>query len=73
MSYTIQLQTEALQDIKEAFDWYEEQRNGLGYELLEEIDKCYSKLSEHPQHYTYLNNVFRRIRVKRFPYLLSMK
>jgi plasmid stabilization system protein ParE len=70
MSYVLQLQTEAILDIKEAFDWYEEQRKGLGDELLEEIEECYNKLREHPQYYTYLNNRFRRIKVKRFPYLL---
>jgi toxin ParE1/3/4 len=70
MSYNILLQTEALSEIQEAFDWYEEQKDGLGYELLEEIELCFQKLSEHPARYSYINPLYRRIKTDRFPYLL---
>jgi len=49
MSYTILIQTEAVLEIREAFEWYEEQKTGLGYELIEEIEACYQKLAINPQ------------------------
>ena len=53
-----------------SFDWNEKQQQGLGYALLNEIESCCQKLSENPQHYTLINERFRRIRISRFPYLL---
>jgi len=70
MSYNLVIQTEAIREIQEGFEWYEKQRKGLGYLLIEEIEICYSKLSEHPQHYSYINKQYRRIKVNRFPYLI---
>lgn len=73
MSYNIVLQTEALSEIQDAFDWYEEQKDGLGYELLEEIELCFQKLTEHPSRYSYINPLYRRIKTNRFPYILVLK
>jgi toxin ParE1/3/4 len=70
MSYAITVQAEAVWEMQEAFDWYEQQREGLGYALIEEIETCYQKLSEHPENYTFINERFRRIKTNRFPYLL---
>ncbi|MES2332690.1 MAG: type II toxin-antitoxin system RelE/ParE family toxin [Bacteroidota bacterium] len=70
MSYTIEVQEEAIWEMQEAFEWYEQQREGLGYALLDDIEICYQKLCEHPQHYTYINDQYRRIKTNRFPYLL---
>ena len=56
--------------MREAFSWYELRQPGLGYSLLSEIEVCYQKLIENPQHYTSINERFRRIRTDIFPYLL---
>ncbi|MBE7169517.1 MAG: type II toxin-antitoxin system RelE/ParE family toxin [Williamsia sp.] len=70
MSYRIRLQLEAIDDIQSAYAWYERQRAGLGDEFVRELEICYDKLSEHPQHYTSINKYYRRIRVDRFPYVV---
>jgi toxin ParE1/3/4 len=44
MGYNLLIQTEALLEIREAFEWYEEQKTGLGYELIEEIEICYKRV-----------------------------
>ena len=49
MTYEVILQIEAILEIREAFDWYEEQKEGLVYELLDEIEACNQKLSTHPE------------------------
>jgi hypothetical protein len=69
MSYEIVLQSEAILDIQEAFEWYEKQESGLGFEFIEEIESGYLKISKHPLHYTSINERFRRLRI-RFPYLV---
>ena len=54
----------------EAFNWYELQKAGLGYSFIEELEECYQKLCEHPEHYGLLNEWVRRIKVNGFPYLV---
>lgn len=41
MSFEIVIQSEAILDIQEAFEWYEEQESGLGFEFIEEIESGY--------------------------------
>ena len=64
------LQEEAVLDIQVAFEWYEEKREGLGDELLQEIEHCLKEIKEHPHHYSFVNNLYRRIKTRRFPYLI---
>jgi SMI1 / KNR4 family (SUKH-1) len=52
VGYSIEVQSEALIELREAFKWYELQKAGLGYELLTIVEGCYQKLSENPQHYS---------------------
>ncbi len=71
MKYNLILQTEAIIELQETFEWYEKQQQGLGYILLQEIENCFEKLSANPQHYSYINKKYLRIKIKRFPYLVS--
>lgn len=41
MSYEIVLQSEAIWDLQDAFEWYERKRKGLGFEFIEEIESGY--------------------------------
>ncbi len=70
MDYKLTLQYEAIMDMREAFTWYEEQKTGLGYSFLEEVETCYQKLLENPEHYGMLNKWLRRTKVNGFPYLI---
>lgn len=70
MAYSLFIQTEAIIEIREAFEWYEEQREGLGFELIEEIEASYQILNNHPERYSYINQQYRRIRTNRFPYII---
>lgn len=70
MKFDLVVQTEAILDMQEAFEWYEIQKAGLGDELISEIENCFQKLTEHPEYYTYINDKYRRIKTNRFPYLL---
>jgi toxin ParE1/3/4 len=70
MTYTIAIQEEAIIEMQEAFEWYENKRNGLGYELLDKIEGCFLKISNTPTHYTHINETYRRIKTQKFPYLI---
>ena len=62
---------EALIDLEEAAAWYEQQRAGLGEELLDEFDSCIAAAIETPGNgsasgTTANGNVIRRYRLRRF-------
>jgi len=70
MSFRLIIQDQAILEIKDAFEWYEEQKEGLGYEFIAEIEDCYNDLSKYPERYSYINHLYRRIKTNRFPYIL---
>jgi toxin ParE1/3/4 len=56
MKLTLFVKAEALQDMKEAFDWYENKRTGLGTEFLNEVDEFYNRITQNPEHYQSYRN-----------------
>lgn len=70
MSYTLVLQAEAIIDIQEAYEWYEEQKTGLGDEFLGELEIGQNKICNHPQYYYSVHEHFRRLKINRFPYVI---
>lgn len=70
MIYNITVQIEALLKIQDAVDWYEEQKQGLGFQLLDEIENCYAELQINPHRFSFINHQYRRVKTARFPYVL---
>ena len=62
---------EAEAEVQQAFDWYQEQSEGLGLEFLRAIEACLSGVMRNPFAYMVVEvpNV-RRAVVRRFPYTL---
>ena len=50
MNYNVIIQTEAIIEIQEAFEWYEKVKEGLGFQLAQEIEVCYNKISNNPKY-----------------------
>lgn len=71
MTRKIIIRPEAEVEAQAAFDWYEEQSDGLGFEFLRAIDACLSGVARNPLAYTIVHqpNV-RRALVRRFPFAL---
>lgn len=68
MIYEIYLSSAAVADIKDASDWYEKQRPGLGYEFEMSVGAAITFLESNP---LLCQKSYRNIRVKytkRFPY-----
>ena len=51
MKYYLYLKEEALADITEIANWYNEKRSGLGKEFLDELELCIKKTKTNPQLY----------------------
>lgn len=68
MNYRIELRPLAAQEIIEAYDWYEIQREGLGMEFLGELEKFHENLLRNPRIYSYFKEPVRQGKIARFPY-----
>jgi len=68
MPYKIQIRPLAKVEIFEAYDWYEDQRDGLGLEFLEELESFYNSLLRNPNSYSFYKEPVRQGRINRFPY-----
>ncbi len=59
---------EAVKDLDDAFQWYEDQRRSLGGEFVREADANMAALLSIPQAHPVVLKDVRRIILKRFPY-----
>lgn len=58
----------ATQELEDAYQWYEDQMLGLGYEFLAEIDEAVHRITAWPKGHAVLGGALRRCLVRRFPY-----
>ena len=62
------IRAEAEADIKDAYQWYESQRKGLGESYLLCIEEALSRISRTPQTYAVIYKNIRRALIHRFPF-----
>lgn len=67
MNRSLFLRPEAKLDIREAFDWYEGERPGLGRDFLVETRKALRRVYAHPLRYPKIRGETRRSLLNRFP------
>ena len=67
-SLSIRIQPLAQQDIVSAYLWYENQRPGLGDDLLQRLDECFADILRNPRGYQLVEGPIRRALPRRFPY-----
>ncbi len=70
MAYSFIINEEAIDELKEAFLWYEEQQSGLGKEFRTEVYNKLSKVCNNPFHYKIPSKKFHEALIKRFPFLI---
>jgi len=68
--YKLIIKPEAELDLEEAFQWYEEQRSGLGREFLECVEQVFDRIREMPGAGSPVNGNARLTLVRRFPYVV---
>jgi toxin ParE1/3/4 len=57
-------------DIEAAFEWYQGEESGLGFEFLEEVRATYLRILDHPLGYRDRRSGIRRALTRRFPYAI---
>jgi plasmid stabilization system protein ParE len=70
MSYRLIISPEAELDIQDAFEWYEAQTPGLGFEFTRAVDTGLSSIGRNPLAYPRVYKQSRRALIRRFPYVL---
>jgi plasmid stabilization system protein ParE len=68
MSEQIRLKLSAVEDLAEAYAWYETRRVGLGEELLTTIKASLESAARHPRSHAVAVQNVRRMLVPKFPY-----
>ncbi|HXQ74247.1 MAG TPA: type II toxin-antitoxin system RelE/ParE family toxin [Pyrinomonadaceae bacterium] len=66
--YLLQAEAAVEFDVESAFQWYETEEPGLGFEFLKQLRSCYETLLRAPYGYQELRSGIRRALTKRFPY-----
>ncbi|MBM3146888.1 MAG: type II toxin-antitoxin system RelE/ParE family toxin [Actinobacteria bacterium] len=64
---------QALVDLRAAHRWYEEQRRGLGDELVAAVDAAVESIAAFPAAYPVAYRDARRLLLERFPYCLCYR
>ena len=72
MAFTIQIASEAIEEAIIAYKYYEQAAEGLGERFLSALEHCYSKILQHSDHYSFVQNSdkLRDIQLRRFPYVV---
>jgi plasmid stabilization system protein ParE len=68
MSYLIRLRPIALNEMDEAYVWYESQSPNLGSEFILETEACFERICQHPTSYAIVYGQVRHALLERFPY-----
>ena len=68
MSLGVYVRPEAEADIEEIATWYEQQRQGLGHEFLDEVLSLCETIAENPAMYPVVHRRARRALIRRFPF-----
>jgi hypothetical protein len=49
MAFPLTINPEAEEDLADAYDWYEEQRSGLGREFLDCVEQVFNRIQRTPE------------------------
>lgn len=70
MTLPIDLRLEAVDEADAAYEWYDEQRAGLGEEFLEALLKQLDDIRTRPEGWPVLYRKIRASPMRRFPYVI---
>ena len=70
MSLEIKLRPELLDEVSEAYGWYEERAAGLGDEFLRAFYAAIARVGRRPTLFRKVHSDFRRLLLRRFPFFL---
>lgn len=66
--YRLQAEPAVELDVESAFEWYETEEPGLGFEFVEQVRAAYQLVAQNPFAFQNLRSSIRRALTRRFPY-----
>ncbi len=69
-NFNLKIEPEALTDIQEISDWYDDQQPGIGSVFQQQVTSQIDSLATDPQIYAIRYDQIRCMVVKRFPYMV---
>lgn len=70
MPNTFILSSVAEKELQDSFDWYEEQRTGLGERFLDQVEAALTTVSNNPNLYPIKVGAYRQYVVSTFPFVI---
>ena len=70
MRFQLKIDTDALNDIQETFEWYETQLKGLGLRYKTQTKKQINSLKKDPYLFSIKYNEIRCRKIEKFPFLI---
>lgn len=70
MRFQLKIDTDALNDIQETFEWYETQLKGLGLRYKTQAKKQINSLKKDPYLFSIKYNEIRCRKIEKFPFLI---
>lgn len=68
MIYRLKLKEDAVADLKDAFNWYDSQREGLGSDFLDYVNVYFDKIISNPNGFVAFEGSLRAAFLQRFPF-----
>ena len=73
MSYSLVAKAEALEDIRQAYFYYEGRQKGLGERFLKAVEFRFDQITLYPENYSYITadkeKTMRDVKLKGFPFV----
>jgi plasmid stabilization system protein ParE len=66
--YSLEFLPAAQEELVQAIEWYEKQRQGLGSRFMVAVEATLEAIKRTPMLFTVVNKNVRRARIKRFPF-----
>lgn len=70
MNYQVELHPEALLELKESYQWYEERSEGLGLRFMGLVNKRINEIANDPEIYAKKEGSYREALIDVFPYMI---
>ena len=67
MKYTLVIKEQAVIDMQKAYDYYEENKPGLGERFLDTLEYYFDRVQKYPEHYQVKRKPYREAFIKDFP------
>jgi plasmid stabilization system protein ParE len=64
------VESRADDEVRDAYAWYQNERQGLGDDFLAELRAAYLRIIEGPRRYQATSTGVRRVQLRRFPYIV---